>query len=173
MKKKSIIFIFLFLVALSLIIFRYDQANKPVKAVSFQTIKTEKANEIKAKNGIHLHIEKVSQFKKDGVDYYKILFAALNESNNETEINTNDMYLSYNSFSTSFLAGGVNSLQENEEVEFGTRIHLGPQKTGKYEFAVPIFPKSYSNTEQSKDIYLNYKVIDAKSNSKVEYKIKL
>lgn len=172
MKKKSIIFIFLLIVSLSLITFRYDQVNKPVKAVSLQTIKTEKSNEVKVKNGIHIHIEKVSQFKKDGVDYYKMLIAALNESNNEVEINTNDMYLSYNSFSTSFLVG-VKSLQENEKVEFGTRIHLGPRKTGKYEFSVPIFSKHYSNPNNSKDIYFNYKVIDAKGNSIVVYKIKL
>ncbi|HDR8081633.1 TPA: hypothetical protein QCZ22_003282, partial [Bacillus cereus] len=93
-------------------------------------------------------------------------------SNSKIEINTNDIYLSNNSFSTSFLTG-VNSLQENEEIKFGTRIYLDPQQTGKYELTAPILPKFFSNKEKTKDIYFNYKVTEEKNNNILEYKIKL
>lgn len=172
MKKKNIIFIFIFLVVLSLIIFRYNQLNKLVKTVSFQTKEVKNGQEINVKNGINLNIEKVSQFKQDELDYYKVLISAVNESNSTIELNTNDIYLSDNSFSTSFLAE-VNSLQENEELKFGTRIYLDPQQKGKYELTAPILPKFFSNKEKAKDIYFNYKVKDGKSNSILEYKIKL
>ncbi|PEQ59121.1 hypothetical protein, partial [Bacillus thuringiensis] len=58
MKKKRIIFLCICLLAICLIIFRYNQVNKPAKVVSFQTIKIDKEQEIKAKNGINLHVEK-------------------------------------------------------------------------------------------------------------------
>lgn len=174
MKKKRIIFLCICLLVICLIIFRYNQVNKPAKVVSFQTIKIDKEQEIKAKNGINLHVEKVSRFKnkEDGLDYYKILIFVLNESNNEVEINTNHFYLSNDYFSTSLITG-VNPLQENEEIKFGTRINVGPQKMGKYEIVVPIFSGFYIGKEKSKDIYFNYKVIDIKSNTISEYKIKL
>lgn len=172
MKKKNIIFIFIFIVALSLIICRYNQLNTLVKTVSFQTIEVKKGQEIKVKNGINLNIEKVSRFKQDELDYYRILISAVNESNSKIEINTNDIYLSNNSLSTSFLTG-VNSLQENEEIKFGTRIYLDPQQTGKYELTAPILPKFFSNKEKTKDIYFNYKVTEEKNNNILEYKIKL
>lgn len=173
MKKKSIIFIFVFLVVLGLSIFRYNQLNKVVKTVSFQTIEVKKGQELKVKNGINLSIEKVSQFKKDELNYYKLLISAVNESNSKIEINTNDIYLSDNYFSTSFLAE-VNSLQENEEIKFGTRIYLDPQQMGKYELTAPILPKFFNNNkEKIKDIYFNYKIKEEETNSILEYKIKL
>ncbi|MGE6552962.1 hypothetical protein ACQKFK_29700 [Bacillus mycoides] len=172
MKKKNIIFIFIFIVALILIICRYNQLNTLVKTVSFQTIEVKKGQEIKVKNGMNLNIEKVSQFKKDGLDYCRVLISAVNESNSKIEINTNNIYLSDNFFSTSFLTG-VNSLQDNEEIKFGTRIYLEPQQTGKYELTAPILPKFFNNKEKVKDIYFNYKVKEGKSNSILEYKIKL
>lgn len=173
MKKSYIWLGIIILMLASLASFRFYKLHSVAQSIHFQTIKLEKNEPIRTKNGITIQANQIGTFKKEELTYQKFKLGITNHSDKKLEIKLDELYLSNQAFATSIPISYEPLQKDDHTIKWGTQIHLKPSQDGQYEMAIPILPSFYQTVTGKLKLYLHYRFLDEAANQMIDYELAL